>query len=520
MEGAGKREGEGGGASQCCPLISVGVRAVVTVACCFLFCCTLGTLYAFGNINPYLTSYLRNRTGDGGTDFTDTLWVFQTQGMVTSVLMPVVGMLANRLHTKLFLAIGFLCHTGSLVGTFFTVQQSFPLVVLTYGVLYGISPTVVDAVAIRLAVQWVPQRRGLIVGVVLMGYGVGGVVWNQVTTLFINPHNLEPDLTVGEDVYYSQAEVLDKVPCCFLLLGVVCGSVQFLGTLLLCLPPLPPPTQMEYKEASAEEKRRLLDSDDDNAPSLTINSDTKKSAVFGGARDGGGQSSEARRVTQAGEVHYHPRQVLTSRVFWTLWCMCTVSCVGYCFIVSLFKAYGETFISDDHFLALVASISSVCNAVGRPLWGLLSDRIGLRMVSLVAQCLLTALVGSLVVCEVLGQMAFMVWVCLIFTTLCGYFTMMYAIIFAIFGSHHYNVNMGLLATNGLAGTLLPGLLAPTLKDNLGWHGIFFFSFGGLFLGVLLNLSLSIRPDKGIPRHMWTVLSLRSGSPSLPERGGC
>ena len=43
------------------------------------------------------------------------------------------------------------------------------------------------------------------------------------------------------------------------------------------------------------------------------------------------------------------------------------------------QAYGQTFIPDDHFLTLVATVSSVCNAAGRPFWGLLADRAGYRV---------------------------------------------------------------------------------------------------------------------------------------------
>ena len=46
---------------------------------------------------------------------------------------------------------------------------------------------------------------------------------------------------------------------------------------------------------------------------------------------------------------------------------------------ALLQAYGQTFIHDDHFLSLVASVSAIFNAVGRPFWGLLADRAGYRV---------------------------------------------------------------------------------------------------------------------------------------------
>ena len=43
------------------------------------------------------------------------------------------------------------------------------------------------------------------------------------------------------------------------------------------------------------------------------------------------------------------------------------------------KAYGETFISDDHFLALVGSIGTGFISVGRISWGFIVDRLPLRV---------------------------------------------------------------------------------------------------------------------------------------------
>ena len=59
-----------------------------------------------GNITPYVTSYLRNMTDDTYVDYTDTFWISQSTSITGCVCMPFIGVLANRLPTKLYLLIG------------------------------------------------------------------------------------------------------------------------------------------------------------------------------------------------------------------------------------------------------------------------------------------------------------------------------------------------------------------------------------------------------------------------------
>lgn len=44
----------------------------------------------------------------------------------------------------------------------------------------------------------------------------------------------------------------------------------------------------------------------------------------------------------------------------------------------MYKAYGQTFIDDDHFLAIVGAFAAVFNASGRIFWGHLTDSYGYR----------------------------------------------------------------------------------------------------------------------------------------------
>ena len=37
----------------------------------------------------------------------------------------------------------------------------------------------------------------------------------------------------------------------------------------------------------------------------------------------------------------------------------------------------------------------------------------------------------------------------------------------------------------IVGAVIPGVIAPVVKNAFGWHGIFYVGFGGLFAGELL-----------------------------------
>ena len=56
-------------------------------------------------------------------------------------------------------------------------------------------------VVVNLTVQWLPNRKGLVNGCVVAGFGGGAFIFDQVQTAYINPHNKSPDLTVNGEKY-------------------------------------------------------------------------------------------------------------------------------------------------------------------------------------------------------------------------------------------------------------------------------------------------------------------------------
>ena len=105
-----------------------------------------------------------------------------------------------------------------------------------------------------------------------------------------------------------------------------------------------------------------------------------------------------------------PGQMVRTREFWILWVtfLLNMQSIGYitsmykvatillCNVIcmiSMHQVYGQTFIQDDHFLAMVGTVAAIFNAGGRVVWGQLCDSFGYKvcMVTVTVLCTVLAL---------------------------------------------------------------------------------------------------------------------------------
>lgn len=79
-------------------------------------------------------------------------------------------------------------------------------------------------------------------------------------------------------------------------------------------------------------------------------------------------------------------------------------------VCSLYKTFGETFITDDYFLATAFSIGSIANALARIGWGYLTDKTSFQVSLSSATCLATVLLLTMPLTAYLGKFAYLLWV--------------------------------------------------------------------------------------------------------------
>lgn len=193
---------------------------------------TLGTVYTFGNVAPYIVSYVRERSSPADLHSGTVSWIyaFALGGQGCSMFFG--GLVEKRLGPRLSTLIG--CGIMSL-GVFLSyvaVRVSFWLLLLTYGALFGVGVGIAYVGPLACAMRWMPRWKGVMAGLVLAGFGLGALVFTPIQTAFINPDNHRPEGDV-----FTQAEVLDRVPSVFLLLGGLYILLQVVGSLLIVDPP-------------------------------------------------------------------------------------------------------------------------------------------------------------------------------------------------------------------------------------------------------------------------------------------
>ncbi|CAH1782091.1 unnamed protein product [Owenia fusiformis] len=447
---------------------------------------TLGTLYTFGNMTPYITSYIRARSEPTGLRYSEGVWIFAISGGSQGAAMFLGGVFAKKIGPRLTTLLGaWIMSLGTLL-TYFTIKSSFYVLLLTYGVMYGGGTGIAYANPLACGMKWLPNNKGLVNGIIVAGFGAGAFIFDQVQTAFINPGNLKPNITMysNNEKYFGQPVVLDNIPPVFLLLGAIYAVMQLLGILLIAEPP-----------KIQDENQKLLSSskdDDDNCSHDNTYDITKQASS-----DEENHSIRADWETHITEIpSVHPRDVLKTRHFWTLWATFLVNGQGIVFFSSLYKAYGQTFIADDQFLALVGAFAAIFNGFGRIFWGHFADRFSYKSAMLIQTCSMFCLMMTLTACPYGGKPMFFIWVCLIFGTFSGNFALLPTATAKIFGPEYVAINYGLVFTAQAITGPIGAFLATALSDTIGWFGMFCIISAFTFLGFLLTITFNAKTNDG------------------------
>jgi MFS family permease len=351
-----------------------------------------------------------------------------------------------------------------------TCGMSQWLVLLTYGLMFGIGVGLCYSAPFVCAMRWLgPRRVGIAVGLVEAGFGAGAFIFNQVQTAIVNPHNRPRTVIPYNDSAhgfnteerYFAAEDVEHVPHMFLVLAVVYGAMQFAAC--LCMSNPPGATKHE-RSINAEEVEPFLPSAATAVPPAATTIGLSASGM------------------------------LKTRQFWTIWGLFSLNSFNIVAVASLNKVYGQTIPGlDDHFLSWVGSFGSLCNGLGRIFWGGLADRLSFRTAIVALSACFAAVVGTLWLTPHLGRNAFLGWICAAFFCLGGNFSMFPSVTAKNFGTVNAGPNYGIVFTatiaSGLVGAFYLKAHHPTTQEQ--WREVLV-GFGSMS-AVAALLGLTYRP---------------------------
>ena len=395
-------------------------RSVIAVLCTTLQVC-FGTVYAWSFFQTILVR-------QAGWTFTQSAWAFSITIFTLGVSAAWAGQALPRYGPRRLALIGSALFSGGyMVASAALHFESIPLFYLGYGVIGGAGIGMGYVTPVATVAKWFPDRKGLVTGIVVMGFGVGA---------FLLSKGLAPFLVVRTG---------HELALVFLWLGVIFACVLIPCSLFLRNPPV---------SASAASAQPIA------APTLSA----QPESVW---------------------------PYLKSSSFVILWIVFFFNIAAGISVISfqselLQEVWGlsdsslEPAILAEYGATLIA-ISSLCNGVGRLFWGLLSDRIG--RVAVFRILLASQMVVFGILMTETNPWVFSALVCYVLLCFGGGFATMPSFVLDVFGpkkmSAIYGAVLTAWAAAGIAGPVYVGYLKDVYPDRAV---LYCFLIGVMMLG--------------------------------------
>ncbi|TFF92656.1 MFS transporter [Candidatus Thorarchaeota archaeon] len=418
----------------------IGNRNVVVLGAIIVQLC-LGSIYAWSIFQKALYTTI----ADGGLYEWDKLWSnlpFAAGLASFALFMIFAGRWQDRVGPRkvatvggILLGIGVaLSGLVDILGFSANIVTGTLYLVITYGIIGGAGIGFAYVCPIAALVKWFPDKKGLMTGVAVAGFGGGALIFNYVEQYLIG--------FFGGYIGYP-----------LIVLGVIYLVFVVIGSQMLVNPPAgwlpegftPPPT----------------------------------------TADGAGTG-------------IMPGQMARTSDFWVLWLMFALAATaGLMTLGNVVSAAVDIdpIVDTLELGALIAGIMSIFNAAGRIVWGRISDSIG-RNSTFIAMFLVLAIAMFAFAFVPVGTSWILVTVIASVIGFCfgGNFALFPSATADYFGSEHVGKNYGVVFTAyGIAG-ILGALVAGTFGAIAGYSLAFLIT--GVLAIIAIVLTLVLRTKRG------------------------
>ncbi len=436
----------------------VGRRRVVLVVCTLLQLC-LGTVYAWSFFQSLLVSQL-------GWSYMQTAYAFSIAIFSLGISAAWAGRALPRFGPRKLAVLGStMFSVGYVLAGLALTMESTPLFYLGYGFIGGAGIGLGYVTPVATVAKWFPERKGLVTGVVIMGFGLGASLLTKGLAPFLVTR-LDGDLALV-----------------FTWLGIIFACLLIPTSLLITNPPSAAKPKLAANAPATEGLQ--VDASESISSSLYSSKFLIMWLVFffnisAGISIISVQSQLFQDVWRLGDPLAEPETL---------------------------AQYGATLIA----------VSSLFNGAGRLFWASLSDRFGRTRVFRIL------LASQMVVFGVLmserDPWIFAALVCYILLCFGGGFATMPSFVSDVFGSKRMSALYGTILTAwsaaGIFGPLYMGYLRDQYPDRFI---IYCFLIGVLILGMGYVFSYLLN-DERIRLHPPTLEgTLRQfGIPPLRKR---
>ncbi len=375
----------------------------------------LGAIYAWSVFTPKLTA-------EGGMyhfSASQAAWVFSIGLLVCAVWMIRSGrMISQSGPRKLAILGGIVLGAGYMLGGFF--GDTFAAQLIFIGIIGGAGIGLAYVVPIAVGVKWFPDKKGMVTGLAVAGFGFGATIWVKSAGSWFNLLNTLNFFNLG------------GVQSVFLLYGFIFLVAVLVGSIVMVDPPA------GYAPAGWTPPQ--------NNP---------------------GQSA----ASASGLVDFVPGEMLKTPQFYMTWLTFLFSAIAGLMVIYCIKLFGIDKLTAGGMAAATASAVAgtamawyaIFNGLGRIVWGTVSDTIGRKM-SIFLMCLFQGIIMLLFYKMGGAGITLIVGACIIGFNFGGNFALFPAVTADYFGNKNVGLNYGyVFVSYGIAGVIGPQI-AGFFKD--------------------------------------------------------
>jgi OFA family oxalate/formate antiporter-like MFS transporter len=335
-----------------------------------------------------------------------------------SLFMFLTGKYLNKYSPRIIISIGaLLVALGWILSAF---APNVYVLTITYGVIIGAGMGIAYGPPMTVVAKWFPEKKGLAVGLILIGFGLSPLVTAPLVRILIENHGVMKT---------------------FMILGISFGII---------IPLLSYP----FKYPSNSDNRNL-----------ETTSSTK---------------NDTNDITTS--------EMIKSENFKGLYFNFIIGTMIGLMLIGMTSNIGVKFIKlSPKTVALLISIFAVFNGLGRPIFGLLTDKLTAKKTMLISYGLIITAALLMLMANEGSLLLFSIAFSIFWFNLGGWLAIAPASTLSMYGTKHYSQNYGVIFTaygiGAIIGVLASGLLMDVLHN---YHSIFYFVIWLCVLGIFLS----------------------------------
>ncbi|MFX1410826.1 MAG: OFA family MFS transporter [Promethearchaeota archaeon] len=404
----------------------------------------LGTIYSWGTLTIFVSDAFLEEPREL------TVFIFGIGLLSFAITMIFAGQLQQKYGPKKIAILG-----GILIGIGVissAVMTTFLGLFITYGIIFGAGIGFGYVCPIASANKWFPDKKGLINGIAVAGFGAGSFIFNFVIQILANPKNLE----TNDPTFVS--EVTKNIPLMFVVLGLIYLALIIGGAMTLSNPP------EGWKP------------DGWNPP---LPSD--ESGISG--------------------IEFKRSKTVKLPQFWMLWATFVLSAISGLMVIGSYSAFAKSENSGGELIyvigtvdfVLVGSLAALFNGAGRIIWGQLSDFINYKKTMLIMFTTQAILMFIYFTTNV-NVIYFLIITCAIYFCFGGNFSLFPTATADLFGTKNLGPNYGIVFTAyGIAG-FIGATMVNAFVSVFGSYLILFIVMGTMSIGAAI-IAFLIKPPK-------------------------